>query len=82
MKRQQYRVMLTHPEGVMRDTKYAMNSGIARSEGLVREYGRSKGFMLYCDKAKRVGDTYTRRWRATDGTVVMAIVGPDTQPEI
>lgn len=72
MKRSTYRVtaLLPDPSGkLVRDNRYAMNSGIRRSEDMVRQYARELGMALYGDTPERQGDTYRRVWRDAEGVV-------------
>ena len=57
---------------------FAHNSGVRKSEGLVREYARRHGVIMHGGKARRDHENgYTRIWRSEDGAhEVVAVVIP------
>ena len=76
MKRQTYKATLWRVnELVSEDVAYAHNSGVRKSEALVREFARDHGVMMHGDKPRRDKEGYTRVWRSPDGShELMAVV--------
>lgn len=78
MKRQQFRATLWQVnELVSEDVAYAHNSGVRKSEALVRDFARSHGVIMHGGKPRRDETGYARIWKSADGSLeVVASVIP------
>lgn len=76
MKRTTYQVVLANAAGVpMRHERtYAHNSGVRKSEALVREYARELGTSFHGDRPVRDESGYRREWDNGAGITVTALV--------
>lgn len=78
MKRQEYRVILsTDDDPLYREVvAYALNSGVRKSEALVRDLARDKGTVFTGEKPARDETGYRRVWTDPQGNRVTAYVFP------
>lgn len=76
MKRQKFRVALYRgTDEIARDESFAHNSGVRKSEALVRAFAREHDTLMIGASPHRNDEGYSRQW--TDGThTVIAVVIP------
>lgn len=69
MKRQTYKASIwAVADQLAEDTAYAHNSGVRKSEALVRRYARDNGVIMHGGKPHRDENGYARIWRSADGS--------------
>lgn len=76
MKRQAYKVTLWRPENdlIWEATAYAHNSGVRKSEELVRRFARENGLTMTGGKPHRDENGYVRIWRGSGREVTACVV--------
>ena len=68
MKRQTFKASVWRANELLSEgVAYAHNSGVRKSEALVREFARDRGVMMYGEQPNRDDEGYTRIWRSSDG---------------